>query len=266
MDRLDVSDRTFKTGWIVTVVFYLIFAAVVARTLAMEEMRPVLPRYLTLELVYLLLFTFVSWKSNLPGWMLHLYFVLQSVLVLWTLSLQPDFDFVILLFALLSFQVTLLLSGRKRWIWVGMLILLTGGSLIFYMGLLEGLAKSLTTIASEVIFPAYLIASQRIAMSRSKSQELLNELQYANQQLQQYADQVEELASVQERNRLARELHDTVSQLIFSISLTTRSAQLLLEKEPERVPEVLQRLQAMTSDALSQLRSFITQLHPPQKS
>jgi signal transduction histidine kinase len=71
---------------------------------------------------------------------------------------------------------------------------------------------------------------------------------------------------MQERNRLARDLHDTVSQLIFSISLTTRSAQLLLEKDPARLPEVLKRLQQMTSDALSQLRSFITQLRPPQKS
>ena len=71
---------------------------------------------------------------------------------------------------------------------------------------------------------------------------------------------------MQERNRLARELHDTVSQQIFSISLTTRSAQLLLEREPDRVPEILKRLQSMTLDALSQLRLFITQLHPPQKS
>ena len=71
---------------------------------------------------------------------------------------------------------------------------------------------------------------------------------------------------MQERNRLARELHDTVSQLIFSISLTARSAQLLLKRDPARVPEQLNRLQEMTTDALSQLRSLITQLRPPQKS
>ena len=69
---------------------------------------------------------------------------------------------------------------------------------------------------------------------------------------------------MQERNRLARELHDTVSQLIFSINLTTRSAQLLLKKDPARVPDQLKRLQEMTTDALSQLRSLITKLRPPQ--
>jgi len=84
--------------------------------------------------------------------------------------------------------------------------------------------------------------------------------------LELYASQVEDLAAVQERNRLARELHDTVSQLIFSINLTTRSVQLLLKKEPARVPEQLSRLQAMSTDALTQLRSLITQLRPPQNS
>ena len=69
---------------------------------------------------------------------------------------------------------------------------------------------------------------------------------------------------MQERNRLARELHDTVSQLIFSINLTTRSAQLLLKKEPARVADQLNRLQEMTADALAQLRSLISQLRPTQ--
>ena len=265
-DLANSSTKTLKPSWIAVIFVYLAFVAVVARTLAVEEMRPILPRYLGLELVYLTLFTLALWKPKLPGWVLHLYFVLQSVLVLWMLSLRPGFDFIVLLFVLLTFQVSLFFDGWTRWIWVGMLIFLTGGSLIFYLGLLQGLAVSLITIVGEFVLPAYLIASQDIAISQQKSQELLGELQDTHQQLQQYTDQVEELAAMQERNRLARELHDTVSQLIFSISLTARSAQLLLEKEPGRVPEILERLQEMTSDALSQLRSFITQLHPPQKS
>lgn len=261
-----VSNERFKPGWLAVLFVYLAFAAVVARTLAVEELRPLLPRYLRLELVYLILFTLLLWKSRLPDWALHLYFVLQSVLVLWTLSLRPQFDFIILLFLLLTYQVTLYFSGWMRWIWIGMLVLLSGGSLIFHLGVLKGLAISLTTIVGEFVLPAYIIASQEIAVSRHKSQELLSELETTHRRLQRYTGQVEELASMQERNRLARELHDTVSQLIFSISLTTRSAQLLLEKEPAGVPEILKRLQEMASDTLTQLRSFFTQLHPPQES
>jgi two-component system NarL family sensor kinase len=76
---------------------------------------------------------------------------------------------------------------------------------------------------------------------------------------------VEDLAAIQERNHLARELHDTVSQLIFSINLTTRSAQVLLSKnELARVADQLNLLQGMTTDALAQLRSLISELRPPQ--
>jgi signal transduction histidine kinase len=61
-------------------------------------------------------------------------------------------------------------------------------------------------------------------------------------------------------------LHDSVSQLVFSISLTARSAQLLLESDPERLPEQFDRLQALISEALAQLRSLITRLRPPEQA
>ena len=242
---------------------YLAILAVVARTLAVDELRPVLPAYLGMELAYLILYTLALWQLRRPGWLLHLYLIIQCALVLWMQSLWPEFDFVVLLYLLLVYQVALLFRDLTRWVWVGVLIFLTSGSLIYFLGLLPGLAISLTTIVGEIILLAFVISGQEIVATQLKSQALLDELQVTNQQLQQYAGQVEELAAMQERNRLARELHDTVSQLIFSISLLTRSAQLLMEKEPERVPEILMRLQRMTADALSQLRSFITQLRPP---
>lgn len=239
----------------------------VARSLAIEEMRPVLPRFLGLELVYLVLYTILLfWGSKLPTWLLHVYLVVQCLLVLWMLSLRPQFDFVILLFLLLTFQVALNFSGWTRWLWVGILVTLSGGSLIYHLGLLQGLAKSLTTIAGEIVLVTYIIAAQEVRRTQNRSEELLNELQDTHQRLQQYAAQAEELASIQERNNLARALHDTVSQVLFGISLTTRSAQLLMESNPGRVPEILGRLQGMSSDALSQLRLFIAQLRPPQSS
>jgi signal transduction histidine kinase len=257
---------TFKPGWIGVVAIYLAYAAVVARTLTMENIRPLLPQYLWLELVYIILYTFVLWKPNLPGWLMHPYFVLQSVLVLYILSLRPEFDFVVVLFLLLSYQASLFFTGWIRWTWVIILVILTGGSLIYYLGFLEGLALAPTTMAVEIVIPAYIIVNQEIETTRVESQLLLGELQDTHVQLRSYASQVDELAAIQERNRLARELHDTVSQLIFSITLTTRSAQLLLERDPGRVQEQLLRLKEMTADALSQLRSLITQLRPPQNS
>jgi len=265
-EELISSTLSLKPGRLGSIAVYLAFAAVVVRTVGLEANRPYLTLYLGLELVYILLFTLVLWKYRLPGWLMHLYLGLQSALVLWVLSIRPQFDFVVLLFALLTYPVSLAFVGHVRWFWIGILILLTGGSLMGYLGVLRGLALSLTTIAAEIVLPAYISVNHETEMSRARSQALLDQLKHAHQQLQTYAVQVEELSAVQERNRLARELHDTISQQIFSISLTIRSAQLLLKNNPQRAVEQLQYLQSIAADALSQLRALITQLRPPQQS
>jgi signal transduction histidine kinase len=61
---------------------------------------------------------------------------------------------------------------------------------------------------------------------------LLADLQQANQKLQAYALQVQELAAANERNRLARELHDSVTQTIFGLTLSAQAARILLERDP----------------------------------
>jgi len=259
-DRFHSNETALRPGRIGLVVIYLAFLAVVFRTLVMEENRPLLSWYIVFELGFLVLFTFTLLMPNIPEWIKHFCLFLLSMIVLYALSWRPEFDFLVVLFLLSS----ILFTGRIRWLWIFILVLLTSGSLIFYLGLIRGLALSLTTMASEIVLPAFLIVNHEIEMDRRKSQTLLKELQETHQQLQLYASQVEDLAAMQERNRLARELHDTVSQLIFSINLTTRSAQLLLKKEPTRVADQLHRLQEMTTDALAQLRSLISQLRPPQ--
>jgi signal transduction histidine kinase len=253
-----------RLGIIGAIVLYLVFAAVLARTLAIDSLRPRLLTYLAAEALFLFLYTVVLFIPHLPGWLLHPYFFLQSGLIVWLISLYPDFDFLILLYLLLSAQVSLVFSGRTMWAWIGAFMLFSAASLIYFHGLAGGLALSLTTIAAELVVPAYFIVTCKNEIARRQSQALLGELQDTNQRLQAYASQAEDLAALQERNRLARELHDTVSQLIFSISLTTRSAQMLLKTDPARLSEQLERIQSMTADALAQLRSLISRLRPPE--
>lgn len=263
---MDTYTTPIKPSRVALIAIYLIFASVVIRTLTYSEIHLLLPRYLWLELIYITLFTIVFWQQRIRLWLMHLYLVFQSVLIWVILSLYSEFDFIVVLYLLLSGQASMYLVGRSRWVWTVILVALTGGSLIFYLGLLRGLALALTNMASEIVILSYVIVIQETETARQKSQSLLNELQATHEQLQSYAAQVEELTAIEERNRLARELHDTVSQLIFSISLTSRSAQLLLETDPRRVGEEISRLQSISSAALNQLRSLITQLRPSPKS
>jgi signal transduction histidine kinase len=263
-EHLKPASSTIKHSRTGTIGIYLFLAAQVIRTLTDGKAQERFPWYLGLLLAYLVLFTAALWLPGRGAMLSHLYFLVQSAIILALVSLNPQMDYVTSFFIPLSYQAALVFAGRPLWGWVSALFVLTVGSLVFYRGPIQSLALSLTTMAGVIVLPAYVVATQQIDKARAKSQALLGELQETHQQLQSYAGQVEELAALEERDRLARELHDTVSQLIFSITLTTRSAQMLLERDPARVPDQIRRLQEMTGDALSRLRSLITQLRPPQ--
>ena len=72
-----------------------------------------------------------------------------------------------------------------------------------------------------------------------------------------------ELSMLAERNRLALELHDAVSQKLFSLVLTAEAAGTQLERDPEAARAQVARLQALAAEALEELRSLILELRPP---
>jgi signal transduction histidine kinase len=73
-----------------------------------------------------------------------------------------------------------------------------------------------------------------------------------------------ELSVVSERNRLALELHDVVSQKLFSLSLTAEAAATLIDRDVAAAREQITRLQRLAREALEELRSLILGLRPPE--
>jgi signal transduction histidine kinase len=72
-----------------------------------------------------------------------------------------------------------------------------------------------------------------------------------------------ELSAVAERNRLALELHDAVSQKLFSVVLTAEAAATLLDRDEIAAREKVERVQGLAREALEELRSLILELRPP---
>jgi signal transduction histidine kinase len=73
----------------------------------------------------------------------------------------------------------------------------------------------------------------------------------------------QEAAVLEERGRLARDLHDSVSQQLFSMTLTAQAARAQLAKNPARATSQLERLQETATAALAEMRALIFQLRPP---
>ncbi|WP_138754824.1 sensor histidine kinase [Paenibacillus sinopodophylli] len=71
-----------------------------------------------------------------------------------------------------------------------------------------------------------------------------------------------EAAVLEERKRLARDLHDTVSQQLFAIHMCASSLPKLQQVDRERADSVLEQLVSMSNTAQKQMRNFIAQLRP----
>jgi signal transduction histidine kinase len=258
---MNSTSSPTRPGRAAVIAIYLTMAAEVARTLTSSGVGDLAPWYLALFLVFILLLSAWLWRPANHAVLRHLYLVVQSALTLALLALNPQLDHVTALFALLSYQAALAFGGAPRWGWVYLLALLMPGSLSFYLGL-KGLALGLSPMSVGLVLAAYVAVVEETERAEAESRSMLGELQETHGQLQAYANQVEELAAVEERIRLARELHDSVSQTIFSITLNSRSAQILLERNPSRVRAQLEQLQALTQDALAEMRNLIAQLRP----
>lgn len=72
----------------------------------------------------------------------------------------------------------------------------------------------------------------------------------------------QEAAVLEERRRLARDLHDTVSQQLFALHMSASSLPKLLERDAEHAQRVMEQLIAMSSSAQRQMRGLIAQLRP----
>ena len=95
-----------------------------------------------------------------------------------------------------------------------------------------GPLKNFDSVTIIVIFSLLLIFMQVIAghidrdqRSRQQMRQLLVELETSHRQLQAYADRVAELAAAAERNRLARDIHDSLGHYLTAISIQLEKAQ-----------------------------------------
>ena len=78
----------------------------------------------------------------------------------------------------------------------------------------------------------------------------------------QLYDRSRELAVLEERNRLARELHDSISQMLFSMVLNAEASSALFDSNPEAARVQIARLQETSHTALKEMRTLIFELRP----
>ena len=97
----------------------------------------------------------------------------------------------------------------------------------------------------------------RVAASEREARTALAE---ANQRLRDNASQVEELARTKERNRLAREIHDSLGHYLTVVNVQIGAARAVLEQDRPRALDHLSKAQALTQEGLAEVRHSVAAL------
>ncbi|MDQ8185648.1 sensor histidine kinase [Pelagicoccus sp. SDUM812002] len=101
---------------------------------------------------------------------------------------------------------------------------------------------------------------RRERKSRSRAFALSVELNNANEKLRAFSRQVEELAATQERNRIAREIHDTIGHSLTVVNMQLETAKALLVSDKEKAGAFLEKAQEVTKKGLADVRSSVASL------
>jgi len=201
-------------------------------------------------------------SRRLP-WFAHLYPIVQMVPIFALYYYSPDgFDLWDNYFIPLGLFVIRTSTLRRSFLWIGMLALGAGIAAYMANGWNEGIEAAGVTATLLLLIASYVSAFKHTRVVQQESQELLANLRQANRQLKDHITRTEALAAINERNRLARELHDSATQSIFSMTLITKSTLILQERDPSQVEEKLDQLQTLAHSALTEMRELIHQLRP----
>ena len=124
----------------------------------------------------------------------------------------------------------------------------------------EDLVTTLVNGAGFFFFGAFGNALVQAQQARDESQRILAELTDAHSRLQRYAEQAESLAVAEERNRLSREMHDTLGHRLTVSIVQLEGAGRLLERDTPRAGQMIQTVREQLAEGLADLRSTLASL------
>ncbi|MFN8594870.1 MAG: sensor histidine kinase [Anaerolineae bacterium] len=206
-------------------------------------------------IVYVIILTRTTRHETLPLRWLIASLVAQTTLVI-VLTILSDFYF---LTAMLSFITVSVIESSlprpKSFLAIGVLLVVLTLAFTAAVGMNAGLQIFLGLGAGFLFMSAFTRAAQSERQAREQ-------LEVANQQLAEYAAQVSQLATMRERNRLAREVHDSLGHYLTVINVQLEVVTKLLESNPSKALEAAKRAKELASEGLSEVRRSVAALRP----
>jgi len=180
------------------------------------------------------------------------YLIGQGLLSFIIVSFSRNIGMVFALYmALIGETIGVLRASRWSILAILYYLVLSVFNIFLFTNLNNALAWLSASIPITIFVSLYVALYNRQAEAREKAQTLANDLEFANHQLSEYAARVEDLTIINERQRMARELHDTLSQGLAGLILQLEAADAHLNNNHN------DKAQSIVGNAMKQARTTL---------
>jgi signal transduction histidine kinase len=193
----------------------------------------------------------------------YLILFIQTILI----TILMQYSDASLLFAILFF-ITSVIAGlnfplRISLLWILGFAIIVAASLARFYGWNFAIQFTMPYTGGYLFFGLVANTLQRLQIAQQVNEKLLGDLQAKNKQLEEYSDQVESLTIIEERNRIAREMHDTIGHRLTVAAVQLEGAQRLILNNPEKTSKIILTVREQVREALNELRRTVGRLHEP---
>ena len=258
ISKVERDPRLFI--WLMTLVVAALYVVTLIHQPALRQWAILIP-YTALLLVHMGLhwqLENITKRSNWTFW----YMIVQGGLALIISWLGNETGMTFALFMALIGEAVGLLRLTRQGLLAGVYYLILMVIILIQRPRQDSLGPLLLGTIPMVIFVViYVTLYMRQNEAREHAQSLAAELETANRQLSEYAAQVEDLTIANERQRIARELHDTLSQGLAGLILQLEAADAHLSNDRnERARDIITNAMAQARLTLANARGAIDDL------
>ncbi|MCZ0938767.1 MAG: sensor histidine kinase [Caldilineaceae bacterium] len=205
-----------------------------------------------------LFFSILLWNMprNSAAWQPHLYLAIQCLIVIAIMASTREY-IVVTFYFILAGQAMMKFSPRSRFIWISVFVFITlAGN--FYWQLESSLDSPVRVLLIVFGFTATLFLCHGIARARRDQEEFQRLLR----ETREYTAEAKLLAVSEERNRLSRDLHDTLGHRLTVSIVQLEGMARLLEKgvERKRIARMIEVVHGQLTEGLNELRNALTML------
>lgn len=220
-----------------------------------------------ISLIIMALFTtlWIFWypKINKTKFFLNLFIFVETIIILIPVILGLNWGIFPYLFFMLSVFATIELSFKIGIIWILIFSLICLTVYTLQGGIQAGILYSLLYGVGSFFFAGFGYALSVAIESKERSEKLLKELSQANKKLKEYAEKVKQLAILEERNRLSREMHDSIGHHLVTVSLRLEILKKIINEKPEEAKKLVEVAKNEVSKSLEELRNVVKTLRKP---